>query len=155
MRVEMGARIPNSTLSDRLGGHKPVASASRVDAGVPSAAAALGWGGAGNLISGSWAQQAQVRDLRRTRPFDFGFPSVACDAPLLRLAFATGFRPVSPALTKSNVRIGLYFVRSCRVSGRTLRIQRTCERRDARARRETASKGRVQASSRSWPVLYT
>jgi hypothetical protein len=29
------------------------------------------------------------------------------------------------------------------------------ERRDAGDRRETAWKGRVQASSRSWPVLYT
>ena len=38
--------------------------------------------GAGNRGSGYWLQQAQVRDLRRTRPCARGFPSVACDAPL-------------------------------------------------------------------------
>jgi hypothetical protein len=32
---------------------------------------------------------------------------------------------------------------------------RTYERRDARVRRETALKGRFQARSRTWPVLYT
>jgi hypothetical protein len=38
--------------------------------------------GAGNRGSGHWLQEAQVRDLRRTRPCARGFPSVACDAPL-------------------------------------------------------------------------
>jgi len=34
-------------------------------------------------------------------------------------------------------------------------VVRIAERRDASVRRETASEGRVQASSRSWPTLYT
>jgi len=40
-------------------------------------------------------QQAQVRDLRRTRPFARGFPSVACDAPLAWFAAAACVPPQS------------------------------------------------------------
>jgi len=49
--------------------------------------------GAGNRGSGNWLQQAQVRDLRRTRPCARGFPSLACDAPLARFAAAACLRP--------------------------------------------------------------
>jgi len=51
--------------------------------------------GAGNRGSGFRLQQAQVRDLRRTRPFARGFPSVACDAPLAWFAAAACVPPQS------------------------------------------------------------
>jgi len=51
--------------------------------------------GAGNRGYGNWSQQAQVRDLRRTRPCARGFPSVACDAPLARFASAALFPPLA------------------------------------------------------------
>src|SRR6266571_1453733 len=46
----------------------------------------------------------------------------------------------------------------CQISrsiGRKLRRTRTCERRDAGDRRETALQGRVQARSPTSPALYT
>src|SRR5438876_10124914 len=43
---------------------------------------------AGNRGVGILRQQAQVRDLRRTRPCARGFPSVACVAALARFASA-------------------------------------------------------------------
>ena len=49
--------------------------------------------GAGNRGTGNWLQQAQVRDLRRTRPCARGFPSVACDAPLAWFADAACVPP--------------------------------------------------------------
>jgi len=51
--------------------------------------------GAGNRGSGNWLQRAQVRDLRRTRPYARGFPSVACDAPLAWFADAACVPPAS------------------------------------------------------------
>ena len=49
--------------------------------------------GAGNRGSGNRLQQAQVRDLRRTRPYARGFPSLACDAPLAWFADAACVPP--------------------------------------------------------------
>ena len=46
---------------------------------------------AGNRGSGGWRQQAQVRDLRRTRPCARGFPSGAWAAALARFASAACF----------------------------------------------------------------
>ena len=43
--------------------------------------------------SGTWARQAQVRDLRRTRPSARGFPSCAGRAALARFASAACFWP--------------------------------------------------------------
>jgi len=50
--------------------------------------------GAGNRGSGSWLQQAQLRELRRTRPCARGFPAVACDAPLAWFAAAACVPPL-------------------------------------------------------------
>jgi hypothetical protein len=59
---------------------QPAAAASRVD-------------GTGNRFFGSCAQQAQLRELRRTRPFGRGFPSFARVAPLPRVAATAGCPP--------------------------------------------------------------
>jgi hypothetical protein len=80
-RLRAAAALPQFFALCCVSGHKPAASANRVD-------------GAGTRVSGDTSSAPQVRDLRGFRRLRRGFPSDACDAPLQRLAAAASFRPI-------------------------------------------------------------
>ena len=86
---------------------------------------------AGNRVSEAWAQQAQVRDLRRTRPCDHGFPSDAGVAALARFASAARFWPVC---SQQRDEVGSE-MSDCGTFGQESLLTITCERPDSSDRR--------------------
>src|SRR5438105_2798697 len=66
-------------------------------------------------FSGSWAQQAQLRELRRARPCDRDFPSLACDTALAIVRVRSMFpSDITARMRQSPVRDSFDFVRFLR-----------------------------------------